>query len=146
MIDATALRRFIYEEIFANGTPPTSGRIGAQFGVDAREAREALAALKIGKTILVHPKSGEVWMAGPFASSPTSYQVSVQGKQWWGNCAWDMLGVAAMVGLPATVHGSCEQSGDEFSLTIKSLDQVMPDWIVHLLVPARQWYDDVGFT
>lgn len=146
MIDPAALRRFIYEEIFANGTPPASGRIGAQFGVDSGEARASLAAMKIGKTVLPHPKSGEVWMAGPFAASPTNYEVMREGKRWWTNCAWDMLGAAALVGYPATVRGSCEECGDPFSLRIDSRDQVMPNWFVHVLVPARQWYDDVGFT
>ena len=146
MIDATALRRFIYEEILANGTPPNTDRIAAQFGVDAADARRSLAAMKIGKTVLIHPKTGEVWMAGPFAASQTSYEVSRDGKRWWGNCAWDMLGVATLVGFPVTVRGSCEDCGDTLLLEIESREQKMPDWIVHLLVPARNWYDDVGFT
>jgi hypothetical protein len=146
MIDATALRRFIYEEVFANGTPPTTGRIAAQFGVDAADARASLAGMKIGKTVLPHPTTGEIWMAGPFASGPTSYEITRDGKRWWGNCAWDMLGVAALVGFPVTVRGNCEDCGDSFSLTIDSREQVMPDWIVHVVVPARQWYEDVGFT
>jgi hypothetical protein len=146
MIDATALRRFIYEEILANGTPPGSGRIAGQFGVDTAEARQSLAALKIGKTVLLHPKSGEIWMAGPFAAGPTTYEISRSGRRWWGNCAWDLLGVAAMVGFPVSVRGSCEDCGDPLSLKIDSRDQAMPDWLVHFLLPARRWYDDIGFT
>jgi hypothetical protein len=146
MIDAAALRRFIYEEIFATGAPPSSGRIASQFGVDADEARASIAAMKIGKTVLPQPKTGEIWMAGPFAAKPTNYEATRDGKRWWANCAWDMLGAAALVGYPVTVRGSCEDCGDPFSLRIDSREQVMPSWFVHVLVPARQWYDDVGFT
>src|ERR1043165_8053058 len=146
MIDTNALRRFIYEEIFATGAPPSSGRIATEFGVAAADARASLAAMKIGKTVLPHPKTGEIWMAGPFAAKPTNYRVSRDGKRWFTNCAWDMLGAAALVGYPATVEGSCEDCGDSFSLRIDSREQVMPNWIVHVVVPARQWYDDVGFT
>src|ERR1044072_8062094 len=108
MIDANALRRFIYAEIFANGTPPTSGRIASQFSVDTDVAHASIAAMKIGKTVLPHRKTGEVWMAGPFAAGPTNYEVSRDGKRWWTNCAWDMLGAAALLGLPASARGACD--------------------------------------
>ena len=54
-IDPTALRLYVYDEILARGTPPRSEDIGARFGVSPNDARHALAGLKIGKTILVHP-------------------------------------------------------------------------------------------
>src|SRR5690349_23580983 len=107
MIDATALRRFIYEEIFANGTPPTTGRIAAQFGVDAADARASLASMKIGKTVLPHPTTGEIWMAGPFAARPSTYRVFGNRLAWWANCAWDMLGVMVIANEPVRVETEC---------------------------------------
>ena len=52
-IDSNALRVFVYDELLTRGAPPMAAEIGARFGASPNEAREALAALKIGKTILV---------------------------------------------------------------------------------------------
>ena len=71
MIDPIELRVFVYEHLIASGTPPSLTQIAARFGASATTARETLASLKIGKTILVHPQTGEIWMAGPFAASRT---------------------------------------------------------------------------
>lgn len=43
-MDAQGLRVFIYDWIVAHGEPPSLGKIGAGFGVDAPEARRAVGA------------------------------------------------------------------------------------------------------
>jgi Alkylmercury lyase len=146
-VDATALRTFVYDEILARGRPPRCTDIGAHFRTTVEVAREALATLSIGKTILVDPRSGEIWMAGPFSANETSYRVEDGDRSWWANCAWDMFGVAAIVGTRVTVHTSCGDCGEPMRL---GCDPNIPPHnepgVVHFLVPARQWYDDIGFT
>jgi len=145
-MDADALRRFIYDELMATGLPPRTDRIAAHFRLTREAARSALAELKIGKTVLVHPNTGEIWMAGPFASEPTPYQVTRDGTQWWANCAWDLLGVAAIVGAPARLEARCTDCGTPFSMDVGASGPPPNDWVVHFLLPARRWYDDIGFT
>jgi hypothetical protein len=145
-IDADALRIFVYEEIVASGRPPTSSQIAGRFSTSALDARGALADLKIGKTILVDPSSGEIWMAGPFSAIDTAYRVVADGRVWWANCAWDMFGVMAIVNEPVIVETRCTDCGHP--MTITADPGVLPndDAVVHFLLPARRWYDDIGFT
>lgn len=153
-MDSTELRRFVYDRILATGLPPSSADIGAHFGTDAATARARLADLRIGKTILVHPVSGEIWMAGPFAAAPSPYLVMRGTTRWWANCGWDMLGVAVLVGEPVTIETRCHDCGEGMTFHIESerdsiqqIDASTDDApVVHFLVPANRWYDDIGFT
>lgn len=144
--DTGALRRFIYDELIATGLPPSTERIAEQFRVARDAARGALAGMKIGKTVLVHPTTGEIWMAGPFASKPTPYQITRGATQWWANCAWDLLGVAVIVGPPVTLRASCTDCGLTFVMDVGGHGPPPSDWVVHFLLPAKRWYDDIGFT
>ena len=146
LIDAGALRQFIYRDIIANGLPPTSDRVASEFGVDRSTALRSIAEAKIGKTILAHPATGEIWMAGPFASSPGRYRVSASGVDWWGNCAWDMLGVAAIVDQPVHFEASCCCCDEPFAMDCDPRQPLRSDWVVHFLLPAHRWYEDIGFT
>lgn len=145
-IDPVALRVFIYDELLDRGTPPTITGIASHFGVAPNAARDALAALRIGKTILVHPQTGEVWMAGPFAAAETPYRVSRGDRQWWANCAWDMFGVAVIVGAPVRVDTQCTDCGEPMTLVCDPDTPPNEEGVVHFLVPARRWYENVGFT
>lgn len=146
MLDPIALRQFVYEDILAEGVPPSSARIAARFKVPQPDALRALAELKIGKTVLVHPVTGEIWMAGPFSSVPTAYVVERDARQWWANCIWDLLGVAVLVGQPVQLHASCVGSGEPFVADLDPARGIASDWVAHFLLPAREWYTDIGFT
>ena len=146
MVEPVALRQFIYERILSDGTPPSSARIAEHFGIERAAALRALADLKIGKTVLVHPVTGEIWMAGPFSSVPTAYVVERDGRQWWGNCIWDLFGAAVLVGQPVRLLASCVDSGEPFVADVDPARGIAGDWVTHILLPARRWYEDVGFT
>lgn len=145
-IEPNALRVAVYEEILTSGRVPTSRMLGDALGVSPADVRSALAALRIGKTILVHPSTGEIWMAGPFSAVETPYRVISGDRAWWANCGWDMFGVAVIAGARATIVTRCTDCGE--SMTIVADPDAPPnvDALVHFLLPARRWYDDIGFT
>lgn len=101
--------------------------------------------MNIGKTVLPHPETGEIWMAGPFAAAPTPYHVRGSTTSWYANCAWDMLGVASIVGEPVTIEASCTDCGEPMAFSVDR-SGVTGDGLVHVLVPTRDWYRDVGYT
>lgn len=146
-IDPGQLRVFVYDHIVARGLPPKSDEIGEHFGVSAEDAVRAIREVKIGKTILPHPETGEIWMAGPFASARSAYTVRGQDVRWWANCAWDMLGVAQLVGEPVRIDTRCGCCDAPISIDADAQSEpVDAGHVVHFLVPARHWYDDIGFT
>ena len=85
-------------------------------------------------------------MAGPFSAVPTSYRVRAGRRMWWANCAWDMLGIAALVGEPVEIEAQCTDCGQPMPMHIDLREELDIDAVVHFLVPARRWYDDIGFT
>jgi hypothetical protein len=146
MVSADDLRIFVYDHLVANGVPPALEEISRHFGVTPLNARQLLAELKIGKTILVHPESGEIWMAGPFAAAKTDYKVMAGNRTYYANCAWDMLGIPMILNKPVRIHTKCTDCGA--AMTIEGNPEQPPteQAVVHFLVPARRWYEDIGFT
>ena len=140
------LRIFVYEHLVANGMPPTLEEIAKNFGTTAALARQELAGLKIGKTILVHPESGEIWMAGPFAAAKTDYQAIAGDRSWWANCAWDMLGIPMVLNTAVQVHTKCTDCGSPMTIDCDPSRAPTETAVVHFLVPARHWYEDIAFT
>lgn len=141
----TELRVFVYDFVFARGHLPKATDIAQRFGVPESEVKDWLRMAKVGKTLLVD-SSGEIWMAGPFAARPTGHDVEGAHVRWWANCAWDALAVGILAREHVTIRSVNCALGE--SLTIVSPPDGPPvsDAVVHFLVPARHWYDDVGFT
>jgi hypothetical protein len=137
---------FAYDHLVVTGLPPTLEEISAHFGTTRCDAQRDLAALKIGKTILVHPESGEIWMAGPFASTKTDYEVVSGDRTYYANCAWDMLGIPMILNAPAQVHTKCTDCGSPMTIECDPSHPPAENAVVHFLVPARHWYEDIGFT
>jgi hypothetical protein len=146
LLDARILRTHIYDWIFAYGSPPTSRELAASFGVTQTDVKRALGSLRIGKTVLVAPSTGEIWMAGPFSAVETPYQVYGARTRWFANCAWDMLGVAILANEPVRVETRCTDCAAPMTLHVDPSRAPTDGCVVHFLVPARRWYEDIGFT
>ena len=145
-IDPVALRVFVYEELLDRGAAPSIVDIARHFGVAPNDARRSLAELRIGKTILAHPQTGEIWMAGPFSAAETPYRVTRGARQWWANCAWDMFGVAQLARAKVRVDTHCGDCNEPIALECDPHAPPNGEGVVHFLLPARRWYDDIGFT
>lgn len=121
-----ALRRTILEAFAATGRPPP---------VDDQPALRALAE----QHVVVLSEDG-VRMAHPFAAHREGARVQAGDRTWWGNCAWDGLGIVAALRLPeATV------TSDGLALHVRD-GAVAGDALFHVAVPARHWWEDIGFT
>src|SRR4051812_20077571 len=105
----STLRVFVYEELIDRGRMPTSDDIAARFSVTAQQVRQLLKGAQLGKTLLTHPTSGELLMAGPFGAAATPYRVTSGARLWWANCAWDALGIAALVGEAVDIDARCTE-------------------------------------
>jgi hypothetical protein len=119
--DGLALRRRIVLAFAQTGRPPGD--------LDDPEGLRRLAQAHV----VVLDTHGEVVMAHPFAAPPGGCEVRAGGRTWWGNCAWDGLGIVAALGLRDAVvesGGVRARAGAFF----------------HVAVPARAWWDDIGFT
>ena len=122
-----ALRRAIFEAFAAKGAPPDVP--------DSPELR-ALATAHV----VVLDDDGRIVAAHPFAAHHDGARVDADGRIWWGNCAWDGLGIVAALGLDdATV------TAQGLTLTVRD-GSVSGDAVFHVLVPAAHWWDDIAHT
>jgi hypothetical protein len=124
-----SLRRAVFWTFAATGEPPPIA------GAD----RETLAELERRHVVVL--RDGRIHMAHPFAAHRDGARVdSDDGRTWWGNCAWDGLGIVAALGLSDAVV----RSGD--AVVHVRGGQVVDDALFQIAVPAARWWDDIEFT
>jgi hypothetical protein len=126
--DELALRREIFLAFAATGAPPPVSDSPALRGLAARHV------------VVLAEDPLRVHMAHPFAGHREGTRVDADGDTWWGNCAWDGLGIVAALGLrEATVTSG--------AVTVEIRDgRAVGDAVFHVAVPARHWWDDIGHT
>jgi hypothetical protein len=113
-----ALRHRIFESFASTGEPPSN--LGDLHSL----ADQHVVALR----------DGRIWMAHSFAAHHEGARVDAGGRTWWGNCAWDGLGIVHALQL------------EDATVTAQGLTVPHDDAAFHVLVPASQWWDDIGFT
>ena len=97
-------------------------------------------------------------MANPFSGIPTDFRVHANGKTYFANCAWDMLGIPAVLHCDAIIEAVCTESNDSVQLEIRDgqtyAQAAVPsggvsglsELLIHFPLPFARWYDDLLFT
>ena len=68
------------------------------------------------------------------------------GRWWYGNCAWDAIGICAALHADGRVKTSCPDCGDPIVLDVHGRKAQADGLLFHCLVPATHWWDDIVFT
>lgn len=85
-------------------------------------------------------------MAIPFSATPTDVTVKGPGVTWWANCAFDGLGIPALLGCDAVVETTCPQSGAPITVAVRDGAPHSVACVLHMAVPLAQWWDNIGDT
>lgn len=141
-----SLRTEIYRVMGATTRAPSLDDLAAWSGRSRTQVLEALDALENAHQIALLPDRSGVWMANPFSSVPTGFPVDTERGRYWANCAWDALGVPAILGIDGWTEARCAASGSPLSYGVKKSRRVGDDGVIHLVVPPRSAWDDIGFT
>ena len=142
---AWRLRGHLYRRIRESGVVPTQAELRGQIGAGDAEIHEAHRFLADAH-VLVLDEHGEVLMAHPFSAVPTPYRVETPTGDYWANCAWDAIAIPLILGTDGRTPTVCPHSGVRFDLTVVD-GRVGPEGsVVRLPVPARDFWDDIGFT
>ncbi|MEZ4870254.1 MAG: organomercurial lyase [Caldilineaceae bacterium] len=141
------VRTFIYQHFATTARAPELDVIAQHFTIGQAQAAEILNALDAIHALFLEPSTTAIRIANPFSAIPTPFAVEVNGRRYWANCAWDSFGViAALQALAGTIHATCTQSGEPLHLAVEQGEVVDTSAVIHLLVPFRQWYEDMIFT
>lgn len=146
MLDDTDwdIRLFVYREFASSGIPPTVDAISQRFDMSVSDAKGALQRLHVSHALFLRPGSQEILMANPLSAVATDYQVAVGERLLFANCAWDSLGIPAMLGEDAIIDLRHPLNRELVQFSVKKTKLVPGDGgIVHFAKPFRNWYDNL---
>jgi alkylmercury lyase-like protein len=139
------LRLSVYRHTIRTGRVPTVAEIARALSSPARKTRDALTRLSESHAFMLQ-EDGELWRVAPFSAISTAFPVQVGKRSYWGNCTWDALGIPAMLKQDARIDAACSCCNYEMKLDVKKGKLLRDDGVIHIAVPARDWYKDVVFT
>jgi len=140
------IRHFIYSHLVDTTLPPSVDETARHFNISIKETGALYKELADHHAIFLEPETLTVRMAWPFSGTPTDFKVHANGKTYFANCAWDMLGIPAALHSDATIEAVCTESNETVQLQIKNGQVSDSSPLVHFLLPFSRWYDDLVFT
>jgi hypothetical protein len=140
------VRLSVYRHFVRTGGPPAVRNTSDELGAPPAAITASLERLAADHVLVLHPSTRRLWMAMPFSAVPTCFRVRAHGREWWANCAWDALGISAMLEAPAEITTSCPDCGDPPPLRTTGRRISQGSGVVHFAVPAAAWWEDIGFT
>jgi hypothetical protein len=145
-VQALAVRNVTYALFVELGRAPSAREVGQAADIAADEVVAAWRELHNLHALVLDPDTPEIRMANPFSAVPTAYRVDAAGRWWYGNCAWDALGVCAALRVDGRLETSCPDSGETIALEVCQQRVDDERLLFHCLVPAARWWDDIIFT
>jgi hypothetical protein len=152
------IRHFVYSHFAATARPPDVDVSALHFNISIEEASEYYRELNNRHAFFLEPDTLTIHMAWPFSAVPTDFKVHANGKTYYANCAWDMLGIPVVLQSDATIEAVCTESNETVQLEIKNgniyapaavlggEDAASSTLLVHFPLPFSRWYDDLVFT
>jgi len=135
------LRRRTYAFFVAHGRAPAAAELG-----DREEVLAGWGRLRDEHALVLNGAADELRMLNPFSVAPTAYRVCAADRWWYGNCAWDAVGICAALRSDGRVETSCPDCGDPLVVEVRDERPDDESLLFHCLVPAARWWDDIAFT
>jgi hypothetical protein len=139
------LRNTTYRMFVELGRAPGVDEVALAERLDVGDVQAAWWRLHDAHALVLHAH-GTIRMANPFAAVPTAHRVHAGGRWWFANCAWDAIGICAALHTDGDVETSCPCCADPIRVAITSTVPSDESLLFHCLVPAVDWWDDIGFT
>ncbi|NUT57178.1 MAG: hypothetical protein HOQ03_14535 [Thermoleophilia bacterium] len=141
------IRNHAYGSFASTGNAPDPLTAGADLGLAEQEVADAYRRLHDAHALVLHPGTTRIRMLNPFSAVETPHRVEAGGRSWYANCAWDALGIPAALHTDGSIRSACPDCGEPLELEVR--DDALErgaDLLVHFVVPARKWWDDIAFT
>lgn len=143
------IRLAAYQFFIDHARPPAAAEIADAFSIDEIEARASYQRLHDGHAFVLAPGTSDIRMANPLSGVATSFRVAVGGRRLYANCAWDSVGIPAMLHADAEVEAgytNADGRPDPARYAIVADELRGDDGLVHFPLPFRRWYDDLVHT
>jgi hypothetical protein len=132
------IRNRTYALFVELGRAPTADEVGSG-------ANDAWRRLHDEHAVVLDAQ-GELLMANPFSAVPTQHRVNADGRDWYGNCAWDAIGICAALHADGRIDSTCPDCDEPIAFAVHDERPDVDTLLFHCLVPAAHWWDDIVFT
>ena len=142
----TRVKLAIYHHFAETTRAPRPVDIAPRLSLTESDVQGAFTRLRQNRVLWLEPDGRTILMAPPFSAVPTQHRAVVAGKQYFANCAWDVIAIPAALKTPGTALSRCEQSLEPLELEVRLDEAPHSDWLFHCQVPAAHWWKDLPFT
>ncbi len=140
------MRREVYRQFVESGCAPTRATLAPALELTEADADASLRRLHDAHQIVLEPRTLSIRKLLPFSCEPSPHRVQAGGRAWYANCAWDAFGIPAALGTDGHVHSSCPCCAEAIEIEVRGTTPFPDGDVVHLLVPAEHWWDDIFYT
>jgi hypothetical protein len=138
------VRAAVITGLAKTSSAPSAASIASSLGTTEPAVVAALHALADAHRLVLIQGTDSVWMAHPFSGVPTDFSVRIGERHWYANCVWDGLSILALLG-NGSLDTHSPATGEPIRFEARDR-RVLGEGLVHFLVPARRFWDDIGFT
>lgn len=146
MVTNANLHYTILTEIINTGYAPSSLDLAETLQVSIEDIEKGLLSLQAYHGVVLHPNSFKVWVIHPFSLAPTNFYVQTDAGEWWGNCAWCSLGIAALLKQNVTIFTTIGGQTEPIQIHTKDGKIVNSNYFIHFPIPMQQAWDNVIYT
>lgn len=141
------VRAAVYASFRDPSRAPSAAELSDTLGASSGEVSAALRSLAEERCLVLVPGTESIWMAHPFSGIETDFVVTLGDRRWFANCVWDGLSILALLGgqLGGSLETHSPATGEALRFEV-SQGTVRGPGIVHFLVPARRFWDDIAYT
>ena len=144
------IRWYVYNFFIERERPPTASEVAHTFSMSLDAAQASMERLDARHLFVLDKETRAVRIANPLSAVPTGFRVHAAGRTYWANCAWDALGIPAMLGsdarIEATITSATPGQDEPIAYQVRDGELLVPDLLVHFSLPLRHWYDDIVHT
>jgi hypothetical protein len=141
------IRSAVYGSFVREGNAPSAADTAEALGLDRQDVEQAFRRLHDAHALVLEPDTTKIRMLNPFSVVETPHRVYADGRSWYANCAWDALGIPGALHGDGVIQSPCPDCGELLELEVRDGQLVRgAELLVHFVVPARHWWDDIAFT
>jgi hypothetical protein len=139
------IRNATYRLFVELGRAPTVAEVAAAVGEGSEAVGDAWRRLHDAHALVLDGE-GRLRMVNPFSAVETPHRVEAAGRTWYANCGWDAFGIGVVLRTDSTVQTTCADCGEAIEIAVRDDRPTTDDAVFHVLVPAREWWTDIGYT
>ncbi|MBD2461475.1 alkylmercury lyase family protein [Oscillatoria sp. FACHB-1407] len=145
-VNNSILHYTIIKFIIDYGYAPEVNELAQCLKVSEAEVVTRLRNLQDDHGVVLHPNSEKIWVIHPFSLAPTPFLVRCGDREWWGNCAWCSLGIAALLGQDVIITTTLGANSRQIDLHVEDGELMETDLYVHFPIRMVNAWDNVIYT